>query len=622
MKKLKSIFKVLLLILSLSIFLNLQSSETNALSGMDFKAGNIIDDTVFFNKKSMTVQQIQDFLNSKVSECNINNPGYTGGSGTTYNPPWVCLKDYYENTEETYSVVFNYLDVNGISQVDSRIYYKNNAYLYTSLTPVYVNGDYSQGLDHLTATISSVAGINPAGSISAAQIIYDASQLYDINPQVILVMLQKEQGLITDTSPQSWQYQSALGYGCPDYKPCSGLYAGFSKQVYSAAWQLRQYGINPDNFNFKAGVNRYIQYSPEGSCGGSIVSLQNQATANLYNYTPYQPNDSVLATLSDSSPSNTVNCGAYGNQNFFWYFTKWFGSTYSTVYDGINYSAVFDASFYLTNNTDLKNTFGDNYYLALQHFVNYGMAEGRQGNADFNINSYKNYYPDLRTKFENNIKAYYIHYVRYGKNEGRISTGNTFNGTSVYNGVNYSDVYNFEYYENNNADIKAIFDLDDNRVLSHFINYGIAEGRQALDNFNLNSYKNRYFDLRRAYGDNTRDYAMHYILYGKKEGRIAIGDYLGGTSKYSGVDYSSVYNFDYYIKNNPDIKAAFGLDDNRVLSHFINFGISEGRQGNADFNVNTYRSNYIDLQTAFGNNLRLYYLHYLYHGKLENRIAA
>ncbi|HWT40312.1 MAG TPA: RICIN domain-containing protein, partial [Dongiaceae bacterium] len=58
------------------------------------------------------------------------------------------------------------------------------------------------------------------------------------------------------------------------------------------------------------------------TCGGSNVSIQNLATAALYDYTPYQPNAAVLA----APMGTTVTCGAYGNINFYRYFTSWFGA--------------------------------------------------------------------------------------------------------------------------------------------------------------------------------------------------------------------------------------------------------------------------------------------------------
>ena len=90
---------------------------------------------------------------------------------------------------------------------------------------------------------------------------------------------------------------------------------------------------------------------------------------------------------------------------------------------------------------------------------------------------------------------------------------------------------------------------------------------------------------------------------------------------YNGVDYSAVYAYDYYTKAYGDIASAYGGDDVAVLAHFVNHGMSEGRQGNAGFNVYAYKNRYADLQNAFGDNLKEYYMHYVNHGKAEGREA-
>jgi len=80
-----------------------------------------------------------------------------------------------------------------------------------------------------------------------------------------------------------------------------------------------------------------------------------------------------------------------------------------------------------------------------------------------------------------------------------------------------------------------------------------------------------------------------------------------------------VYNFNDYENYNSDLKAAFGLDDIAALKHFVNYGMNEGRQASAKFNVFTYKSRYTDLRAAFGNNLKAYYLHFISNGQYEGR---
>lgn len=96
----------------------------------------------------------------------------------------------------------------------------------------------------------------------------------------------------------------------------------------------------------------------------------------------------------------------------------------------------------------------------------------------------------------------------------------------------------------------------------------------------------------------------------KQKGRKATGNVTiaDGVTVYNGVDYSSVYNYSYYIKKYPDIAKAFPNDDISTLAHFVTCGTNEKRQGNMNFDVNSYYNQYADLRSAFGTNWRAYYL--------------
>lgn len=251
-----------------------------------FDATNIIDDSIFYNNTSMTAQDIQNFLNSKVPVCDTNGAKYYQGvtraaysQSREKNTVFTCLKDYYENTNTHES------NLNG--------------------API------------------------PTGAISAAQIIYNVAQQYVINPQTLIVIIQREQGLITDDWPWiSPQYNSATGYGCPDTGAgCTSSYSGFYNQVSLAARQMRLYASRPNDYNYVVGPGNFVQWNPQQSCGGTSLNIQNQATASLYNYTPYQPNPAALASGYGTGDA----CSSYGNRNFWLYFNDWFGPTTGTL---------------------------------------------------------------------------------------------------------------------------------------------------------------------------------------------------------------------------------------------------------------------------------------------------
>ena len=295
-------------------------------------------------------------------------------------------------------------------------------------------------------------------------------------------------------------------------------------------------------------------------------------------------------------------------------------------YNGVDYSAVFDWTYYTSIYPDIKAAFGSDKAAALAHFVNYGMNEGRQGSPSFDVFSYLRAYRDLRSVFHTDLKSYYLHYVSYGKNEGRVATGVNVmrDPVTVYNGVDYSAVYDFNSYISSYSDIRGLYGLNDDGALAHFVNYGLSEGRQGSSSFDVGSYLRAYRDLRSAFGVNLRNYYTHYISYGKGEGRVATGVTVmrDPVTVYNGIDYSAVYDYNSYITYYGDIRNLYGLSDDGALAHFVNFGMNEGRQGSAYFDVNSYRRAYRDLRSAFGGNLRNYYLHYISNGKGEGRVAT
>lgn len=295
----KKLLLIVFLFTSFSVFL-LLPKDVAALSGSDFQAGRIIDDGIFFSGNTISANDIQIFLNSKVPVCDTNGTLPRGGTtraayGTSrgYPPPYTCLRDFTQDTP-------------------------------SKSTEAGLCNQYNGGVK------------------SAAQIIFDVGIACNINPKALIVLLEKEQSLVVDDWPWSIQYRSATGYGCPDTAPCDAEYYGFFNQVYNAARQFKRYQRDANVFNYRFARSNYIQYNPNASCGGTNVYIQNQATAGLYNYTPYQPNASSLANLYGSGDG----CGAYGNRNFWRLFNDWFGSTISglkpsIVYKGINGTQLF-----------------------------------------------------------------------------------------------------------------------------------------------------------------------------------------------------------------------------------------------------------------------------------------
>ncbi len=236
-------------------------ASASAADASGWDAGNIIDDALFYDGTAMTSSEIQAFMERQVKQCR---------SGST------CVKDYRQNT-------------------DNRPADK------------YCNG---------------YAG---APNESASTIIDKVARSCGISQKALLVLLQKEQGLITSTAPSAWNYSAATGQGCPDTAPCDPSTQGFFYQVYYAARQFEVYRMNPTWWGYQAGRWNNILYHPYNNCGTQRVYIENAATAGLYIYTPYVPNAAALRNLYGEGDG----CSAYGNRNFWRTYTDWFGSTKS-----------------------------------------------------------------------------------------------------------------------------------------------------------------------------------------------------------------------------------------------------------------------------------------------------
>ena len=251
----------------------------NAVSGADFNPAYIVSDDQFFDGDALSAADIQNFLNAK-------EPGSCGNS--------YCLKNYHADT-------------------------------------------FSIPADPMCKAYPG------APNESAATMIYKVATTCGISPKTLLVTLQKEQGLITKLTPSQSNMDHATGVQCPDTGSCDPAYSGFFKQVHGAAYWMKRYtqpaGTGAGtayttrfDLAYPVGVPHAIQYKP--GCAAPVVTIQNRATHVLYVYTPYQPNAAALANLGGSGD----DCSSYGNRNFWYYWSSWWGSP--TVPTNSPYGAI------------------------------------------------------------------------------------------------------------------------------------------------------------------------------------------------------------------------------------------------------------------------------------------
>ena len=179
---------------------------------------------------------------------------------------------------------------------------------------------------------------------TAAELIYDAANMGKINPQVILVTLQKEQSLIdgkfSDDRTLQRRLDRAMGFACPDSGSCGDLFLGFyfqlfgnlddqgnrylgssrslSRNFYTESGGVRvgrgpmvdsagnTFGSSPKVRTSKSGDTITVdntQGPPNNAPATSQFKIKTAATAALYRYTPHVYN---------------------GNYNFWRFFRQWF----------------------------------------------------------------------------------------------------------------------------------------------------------------------------------------------------------------------------------------------------------------------------------------------------------
>jgi len=165
---------------------------------------------------------------------------------------------------------------------------------------------------------------------SVAQLIYDEANQHQINPQLILIILQRESSAITQSSPSSdtrrawpmfYNYDESMAsclnsgvnctdtkYGHPTYRERAYDYGGVGQQIAYATAQLRRLQTDAS----------YCGGSLVVSVDGNNITTDNAASCALYKYTPHAVSydtNSAFYTNWVSWWGGTPNGGAYSATN-------------------------------------------------------------------------------------------------------------------------------------------------------------------------------------------------------------------------------------------------------------------------------------------------------------------
>ncbi len=283
---------------------------------------------------------------------------------------------------------------------------------------------------------------------------------------------------------------------------------------------------------------------------------------------------------------------------------------------------------------------------AINYKISYKVVTGAG-----NIPSQTVHYGDSFTLADGNAFTYTGHtfshwYVRRSSDKKVFCyDGNwhTTDGSDLYG----SDVSNWYPYNNsgltfemNDSWIRSDIDADEEFVFWGFwaadeyniiynLNGGTLNGKTNPDTYNIetptftlnNPTRTGYIFAGWCESKDTS------YVYNRNANEVIKKDESDSTSCfipecYASLDYAPVFDPAYYLAKYPDLKSAYGDDANKALSHFVKYGMKEGRQGSAEFEVNAYKAKYKDLKDAFGDNLPKYYIHYILAGKSEGRTIS
>ncbi|MGL5195335.1 MAG: hypothetical protein ACRC8Y_17275 [Chroococcales cyanobacterium] len=168
----------------------------------------------------------------------------------------------------------------------------------------------------------------------------------------------------------------------------------------------------------------------------------------------------------------------------------------------------FNAEYYQERYADLGELNNQDLF---QHFVNFGINEGRRGSSFFSVNTYLENSGDLQQIGFTNEQAL-EHFIRFGVEEGRQRNRLSF-VHQVQSILQENLVYSSLYYRSQNPDLGG---FDETQLFEHFQDFGRDEGRRASPYFDVNTYLASNPDLQQA-GLTNKEAIAHFIAFGFEE---------------------------------------------------------------------------------------------------------
>ncbi|MEM6433456.1 MAG: hypothetical protein AAF773_06315, partial [Cyanobacteria bacterium P01_D01_bin.115] len=224
------------------------------------------------------------------------------------------------------------------------------------------------------------------------------------------------------------------------------------------------------------------------------VEIGNLQLAELFDETEY------LAENADVAAA--VNGGAFATG--FDHFVR-FG-----INEGRSPSAYFDEAFYLAQNADVAAAVENgNVSSGLAHYLNFGHLENRDPSALFDASDYLLNNPDVAAAVDSGALASgFEHFIEFGDDEGRLSTL----------------LFEEAFYLQQNADVAAAVQAGAfDSGFEHFISFGQKENRDPSNFFDEATYLDSNADVAAAVQAGAFSSGFeHFALFGRTEGRVAV----------------------------------------------------------------------------------------------------
>lgn len=213
---------------------------------------------------------------------------------------------------------------------------------------------------------------------------------------------------------------------------------------------------------------------------------------------------------------------------------------------------LFDETYYRSQNPDVDAAVSSGEFVyGFEHFVKFGIAEGRDPSYYYDEDFYLASNPDVVAAigsgaFSSGLQHYLLHGHRNGENRTP------------------SELFPANDYLTNNPDVFAAVERGEFASgFSHYIEFGAAEGRLNTLLFEEDYYLERYGDVATsvAAGEFQSGFE-HFVRFGQGEAR----------------DPSPLFSESGYLDSQPDVAASVdGGSLSSGMEHYFRFGRAEGR---------------------------------------------